>query len=180
MNPAICGCMAAACLLAACRPAVEFAPPPQKTLPPGPERPVLFPVVDMANLRADGFIVRDVLLPTSGEIFRWTRRRPEFRIWPEDAAGHVLEFQAGVPEETFSTTGAVTVAAFVNGDNVSTHRFERPGTLRFSDPVAEEVVRRFTPARVWLEIAPAYPDPRTHESLGVLLYSIGLTRVGEK
>ena len=167
---------ALACVLAlaACAPDIRFAPPPQKTLPQGVERPIVHPSIDMSDLRSEGFIIQDVLTLDGPSEFAWTNHRPRFQVWLDDGASRVFRMRIGVPEETFTSTGPVTVSVLVNGQRIAAPRFDQPGMHDYECPVAEALLAEHSPAIVGLDIQPVFLDPRTHKELGVLLYLIGL------
>ncbi len=172
------GTTALGCILAltGCSPNVHFAPPLQKALPQGPERPVVQPVIEMSDLRAEAFVIQDVFTLDGSKEFAWTGRRPRLRVWLDDAKVRVFRMRIAVPEETFSSTGPLTVSILVNGQQIAAPRFEQPGLHDYSCPVAEALLKKTSPAIVGFDIEPVFLDPRTHKEWGVLLYSIGLPR----
>ena len=173
------GITALSCIVAliGCTPNVHFPPPLQKTLPEGTERPIVQPVIEMSDLRAEGFVIQDIFTLDGGKEFAWTGRRPRLRVWLDDAKARVFRMRIAVPEETFASTGPVTVSILVNGHQIAAPRFDLPGMHDYSCPVTETLLQRTSPAIVGLDIQPVFLDPRTRKELGVLLYSIGLPRV---
>jgi hypothetical protein len=160
-------------VLAGCGRDLIFAPPPQKTLPAGPERPIVSGLIRMSDADADVYIGRDVLkdwLATR----RWTKERPSFSIPINGETNRVIYMKFGIVDDTFRETGPVTIAMAVNGRELVAPRFEAAGDYEYRHAVPRELLKPSAQNSVELTIHPVYLAKRDGVKLGISLESIGL------
>jgi hypothetical protein len=103
-------------------------------------------------------------------IWRWTGRRPEMRLppIPSGEARAVVEF--AIAEQTFKTTGPLTLRFLVNGREVDRIRYEAPGNHRFDKLVA---VNSEEPNALAIEIDRVWVSPVDGNQLGIILTAAG-------
>ncbi len=134
----------ALCLLflAGCARAPESYPPPmqRKSLPDLEDTPSSL-MVNMTDLNAEAFFVRDISPGLEGGGWRWTNQRPELKIYLPSTKGLKLVWAFSIVPVTFAQTGPVTVSFFVNGQLAGRLPCPKPGEYKFEQPVRQELLR---------------------------------------
>ena len=165
-----------ACLVcSACAPNLAFAPPPQKTIPAGPEAPLSRPLLRMSDPDADAFLVAEVARDNPGSPFRWTGEHSRFKLFPgpEDDEFYI---RFGLIPANFRQTGPVTIGILVNGVALAARRFDAAGDYDYSHPVPPRLLTSASPVTVQLDISPVYIAPPWGERLGVAVQAVGFRR----
>jgi len=157
--------------LTACRsPSLTFPIPEQRTLPPRIDPPPIGSFLDFGQEDGLDYIVRDI---DAGGEARWTRDHPElkFRVDTKAPVRLVLDFI--VVEETFRTTGPLTLQVKVNDHPLESMRCARPGEYHFEQSVPPDWITHDGPTRVIAEAAPVWVAPADGAHLAYLLLRAG-------
>ncbi len=152
-----------------------YAPPVQRKPMSGAELRPVGRFVNLAENNAEAYIVHDVNRGAEGDLWRWTRKRPEMRFYLENI-DH-LQFSAdwSIADTTFKDTGPVTVSIFINGNLLDKVPCDRPGEKHFSKPVPESFLRANTMNFAALEIDKMWTSPTDGVQLGFILIRAGFT-----
>jgi hypothetical protein len=151
-----------------------YAPPVQRT-PFENFRPYrVSRVVEMADGDAEAHLVQDIggLAGT----WRWTGQRPTVRVTPRSNENlrYLIDFT--IADNTFSTTGPVTVSFFVNDRLLASQRYDAPGDQHFEAPVPADWVEPNAETRVAAEVDKVWVAPADGARLGLILTRLGLTQ----
>lgn len=164
----LCGCGA---------PVPDGVPPPfQRRLPPGPEPRPVGAIVTMSEQDADAHIVRDVSPAAEGVAWRWTFQRPELRFWLEETTRQRLIVDFAIAEDTFKSTGPVTVTFFVNGKTLGRQRCPKAGLYHFEKPVPAAWLRADDFTLVAAQADKLWTSPADGARLGFILSRAGFLR----
>jgi cephalosporin hydroxylase len=108
------------------------------------------------------------------EGWRWTAPVFAVTLDPPAAAGPVyLELDFTVPEELMEKAPAVTVAAKVNGVEVTRQTYQKPGRNLLACKLSPQVLAR-QPVEVEFSVDRTYTDPATSRVQGLIAVSVGL------
>jgi hypothetical protein len=118
-----------------------YQPPIQRKPMTGPDAHV-GQFVNMSDLAADAFVVRDISKTTEGGSWRWAYRHPELRYYVRRIESLHFVMDLGIPEHTFRETGPVTLTISINGHELDKIRFDQPGDRHFDKPVPEPFMQR--------------------------------------
>src|SRR3989442_2432434 len=105
----------------------SYAPPVQRKPLAGTEPNAIGSFVDMAELTADAYIVKDVAAGAEAGSWRWTRKRPELRFFLDGIQHMRFKADFSVAEATLRDTGPVTISIFVNGHLLDTLKYAEAG-----------------------------------------------------
>jgi hypothetical protein len=122
-------------LLAACDRAPDIYQPPIQRKPlAGPEAR-LGGFINMNELSADAYIVRDISHTTEAGLWRWAYRHPRMRFFLRgiDKLRFVADLR--IPETTFQDTGPVVVTILINDHALDKIRWDQPGDRHIDKPV---------------------------------------------
>ena len=154
-------------------------PPPAQRVPLSGSAPAMSALLVPMNELADRDIVGDILANDASAAWRWTRRRPRVRVWPDLAEGWRFHARLTVVRAVLDQVGRQTVTARVNERSLESRSFQTEGTVDFDSPVPAGLLRTDTPAILGLDIDGVLKTAEG-EDLGVLLHEIGLRWVGVK
>ena len=122
-------------LLAACSRTPDIYQPPIQRKPlAGPEAR-LGSFVNMNELTADAYIVRDVSRTAEAGLWRWTYRHPQLRFFLRGIDKLRFVMDLGIPETTFKDTGPVVLTILINDHQLDKIRFDQPGDRHIDKPV---------------------------------------------
>lgn len=169
--------IAAALSAGACTPSLEYAPPPQRTIPEGEDPATGLRILRMNNPSLAHRIVQDIDPGAADSAWLWTHQRPRFRmrLEPEPWIYHVGFTVAGV---VLKAVGPVTVTFVVNDRVVGRERYTVDRHFEFETPVSEEILRLAEPVIFGFDVDPVLVSERDGAKLGVLLESIGFRKPG--
>jgi hypothetical protein len=91
-----------------------------------------------------------------------------------DGVRYVVDF--ALPEVTFKETGPVTVRFYVNGHELDSVYYARPGIQHFEKPVPPAWIPSGRESIVSAEIDKTWTDPSDHKQFGLILTRMGLTQ----
>jgi len=130
-----------ALLVAGCNQLPDYPPPPQREPLVRPAATGLSYFLNMANPRADAYIVRDISDKTERGGFRWAFAHPALRflVPPMDHPKLLMDF--ALPEPTFRVTGPVTLTFSVNGQFLDQQRFAQVGQQHYEREVPAGFLR---------------------------------------
>lgn len=150
-----------------------YAPPVQRKPMSGAEPRPVGRFVNLAENNAEAYIVRDVNRGAEGDLWRWTRKRPELRFFL-DTIEH-LKFKAdfSIADATFKDTGPVAVSIFINGNLLDKVPCGQPGERHFEKPVPESFLRAKAMNFAALEIDKLWTSPTDGAQLGFILIRAG-------
>jgi hypothetical protein len=151
----------------------SYAPPVQRKPLTGADPSPVGRFVNLAETNADAYVVRDVNQGAEGDLWRWTRKRPELRFYL-DTIDH-LDFKAdfSIAEATFKDTGPVAVSIFINGNLLDKVACTEAGEKHFSKPVPEGFLRPKTVNFAALEIDKVWVSKTDGAQLGIILIRAG-------
>jgi hypothetical protein len=128
-------------LLPACSRAPDtFTPPIQRRPLTGPEVH-LGPFINMNDLAADAYIVRDISRNVEVNAWRWALAHPSLRFYLRGPANWKYAMDASIPPATFQETGPVTLSIRINDQDFDKLRFDQPGDRHFEKPVPPQFLR---------------------------------------
>lgn len=133
-------------------------------------------VIAMSEPDADAHIVRDVSPAAEGAAWRWTFQRPELRFWLEQTKAQKLVADFAIAEDTFKSTGPVTVTFFVNGNLLGQQRCPQAGPYRFEKAVPAAWLRTDDFTLVAAQADKLWTSPTDGARLGFILNRIGFVR----
>jgi hypothetical protein len=171
--PARVALIAAALLMAACRPpALEYAPPPQRVLPQGAEAGIpMFVRVSEPNV--EKHVVQDVLSDQPGSAWRWTNAHPRLKVLLDgELAGAEFVVEFTVPDVVLKKVGPLGIKFVVNDRVVGSGRYAREGKQEFRTPVTPEMLTNRDQAVFGFDVDPVYVAD-DGVKLAVLLEAIG-------
>jgi hypothetical protein len=126
------------------------------------------------DLGADAYFVKDIQ-GLEGTNQRWTHAEPEFRFYVKAKEGRRLHIDFSIHEVTFRDTGPVTIACFVNGNELGRARYDAPGRKAFDKAVPAGWLLTGTPNRVLVQVLNPWRAP-DDVRLGILLHGAGFVR----
>jgi hypothetical protein len=153
----------------------SYAPPAQRAFLPA-EQPRARTMVRMDDVDLDDFVVRDVWSGDGDAQWRWSFANPSFQFTLEPAVRYrsVLEF--AVAENTFSTTGPVTVAFSVNGHALAENRYDKAGRYRFEQAVPGAWIEAGKKAVLAASVSPVFTSS-DKKHFGIILIRAGFEPV---
>ena len=163
----------AALLCAACDRAPESFPPPvQRAALIVPPATGLGYFCDMRDPNSNAYVVSGIAERTEVP-WRWAFEHPVLRfLVPETGHLHfTLDFS--LPERTFRETGPVTLTFTINGKLFDRARFDIPGQLHYSHPVAPEFLKPRGENRVAIDPNPVWVSKADGGKLGFILSRAG-------
>ena len=150
---------------------VTFAVGSGNSLPPGLEPPAYFSsTVDFNHLNADDYVVKG-MLPGTGR--RWTTDGTElqFLVTPKSDLRFFVDLT--VHEDTFRTTGPVTITFRICSHVLGQASYDRAGDYRFEAAVPQELITAGVPVKVFADASPLWVSPTDGVRLGFLIERAG-------
>jgi hypothetical protein len=164
------------CLLVGCANIPDsYAPPVQRKPLTGAEPSPIGTFVNLGDLDADAYIVRDVMGRDGSTPWRWTRKRPELRFFL-DSIEH-LKFKAdlSIADVTLKETGPVAISVFINGNLLDKMKCPDAGRKQFEKPVPAAFLHPKAVNFAALEIDKVWVSKTDGAVLGFILTSAGFS-----
>lgn len=115
-------------------------------------------------------VVSGILRPTGG--WSWTRKRAAVKIALRGGRAVRYEIDFAVADETFKTTGPVSVTFFVNDHVLEVVRYAAPGPQHFEETIPAEWLQ--TENIVGAEVDRVWTSSDDGAQLGLILNRLGL------
>jgi hypothetical protein len=165
------------CLLAGCANIPDSYPPPaqRKSLAAADPSPV-GPFVEMGDLNAAAYIVRDVTGGVAADSWRWTGKRPELRFFLEHVDGVKFKADFSVADATLKDTGPVTISVFINGALLDSIHCPTAGERHFEKPVPAKLLHAGSLNLAVMEIDKVWVSKLDGAALGFILTRAGFTQ----
>jgi hypothetical protein len=163
-------------LLAACSRTPDIYQPPIQRKPlTGPEAR-LGSYVNMNELNADAYIVRDISRTTEAGMWRWTFRHPQLRFFLRGIDKLKFVMDMGVSETTFKGTGPVVLTIRINERELDKIRFDQPGDRHFEKPVPAGLLQAGSENFVSFETDKQWISPEDGAVLSFVLTRAGFVK----
>ena len=163
----------AALLCAGCSRLPESFPPPTQraalTVPPATG---IGYFVDMRDPNSSAYVVQGIADRTEVP-WRWVYEHPVLRFLAPEVGRLRFMLDFSLPERTFRETGPVTLTFLINGKFFDRARFEAPGQLHYSHPVAPEFLNRHGENRVAIDPEPVWVSKADGGKLGFIISRAG-------
>jgi hypothetical protein len=153
----------------------SYAPPVQRKPLTGADPSPVGRFVNMVESNADAYVVRDVNRGAQGDLWRWTRKRPELRFFLDTVDRLDFKLDYSIAEATFKDTGPVALSIFINENLLEKIQCAAPGEKHFSKPVPEKFLRPKALNFVALEIDKVWVSKVDGAQLGFILIRAGFT-----
>lgn len=175
-RPAAALALALLCLLSttACTQDLEYPPPVQRVMPPGPEPLPASSLINMGDGTAGTGILKDVLGPQAGVNWRWTNQHPRFRVWFDPARRWEFVARFTVPGVVLKAVGPLTLRMTVNDRELDVRKLDHDQDYSYSKLVPPELLGSDDSAILGIDIDPIYVSKGDGMKLGVLIQEIGL------
>jgi hypothetical protein len=161
-------------LLPACRPPGDWQPLPfQRPALTANDESVLRSFVRMSDPEAPRHFLGGISSSLEAGSWRWTRKRPELKLFVRPGSVGRLRVEFAVAEDTFRETGPVRVAFFVNGSRAGEQRCPRPGQYAYEQPLPTGLLRPGALNTLAFEVDKAWISPADGEALGLILLAAG-------
>jgi len=98
-------------------------------------------LVAMGDANAEAYFVRDISPALEGGRWRWTKERPELKLYLTSTKGLKLLWEFSIVQVTFERTGPVVVSFFINGQPAGRMSCPTPGDYSFSQPVRPDLLK---------------------------------------
>ncbi|HTM48831.1 MAG TPA: hypothetical protein VL285_09135 [Bryobacteraceae bacterium] len=154
----------------------SYAPPVQRKPLGGTEPNPIGHFVNMGDLNATAYIVKDVADGVEAGSWRWARKRPELRFFLETTEHLNFKADFSIAESLFKETGPVAISFFVNGNLLDTVKYSEPGEKHFEKPVAAEILHAGTMNFAAMEIDKVWVSKTDGAVLGFILTRAGFTQ----
>jgi len=149
----------------------RFPVPEQRSLDLGVDPGVLAPFIKMQDPAANDYIVRDI--GRDPGIYRWAFLHPEMRFRIGDSAEVHFSMDFALPEQTFRTTGPVTVSYAIDRQALGSIRCDHAGKYQVLKPVPAGWLRPNQEVRVSFDADHRWISPEDGAQLSFLLFSAG-------
>jgi hypothetical protein len=164
-------------LLTGCANAPDSYAPPIQRKPIGSGEPsAVANFVNMGDLNAGAYIVRDIADSAEAGTWRWTGKRPELRFHLDSIEQVRFKADFAVAEATMKSTGPVTITVFVNGNLLERIPCAEHGEKSIDKPVPREFLRANAVNIVAMEIDKVYIAGADGVALGFILTRAGFTQ----
>jgi len=150
-----------------------YAPPAQRKPLAVSQPSFVGSFVTMSDPNADAYIVRDIARSVEAGTWRWTNRRPELQFYLPSVENRKFVMDFSIAGATFSETGPVTLAVFVNGQPLDKKRYEKPGQYLMELPVAPALLKVNALNTVAIEPDKVWVSKQDGVALGFILTSAG-------
>ncbi len=149
----------------------SYAPPAQRPDFQDPER--WERVIYMTDVDAPDHFASDIFEPLAGN-WRWAGQRPMIHLQVPAQGRFRYHVEFAIPQETFRSTGPVTLTFLVDRHALDAKRYAATGVYEFEKDVPPEWISQGGEIRLGAEIDKVFvPAGRTY---GFLLIAIGLKR----
>jgi hypothetical protein len=170
--------MAACLTLTGCVGIVEYYAPPAQRKPLHTE---IFKPLKTSIAMNDPDVIRHldrgIGSELHGGVWRWTEKIAVLRLGALETAGPAtLRLQLTTPELTMKDTGPVTVRFALNGSEVASRTFDKPGEHTIELPV--KAVATKVDNELLMEIDKMWRSPVDGKEYGFILVSASLLRPG--
>jgi len=150
----------------------SFPPPPQRAALIVPPAAGLGYFVDMRDPNSSAYVVQGIAERTEVP-WRWAYEHPVLRFQVPDAGRLKFTLDFSLPERTFRETGPVTLTFTMNGRLFDRARFDTPGQLHYSHPVAAEFLNRRGENLVAIDPQPVWVSKADGGKLGFIISRAG-------
>ncbi len=154
----------------------SFAPPIQRSPLDSGEQAAVGKFVNLGDLNAGAYIVRDVADSVEAGAWRWARKRPELRFHLDTVDRMRFKADFAVAEATMKTTGPVTISVFINGHLLESVSFTEPGDRSIDMPVPPRFLRAASTNVAAMEIDKVYVAEADGAILGFILKRAGFSQ----
>jgi hypothetical protein len=154
----------------------SYAPPVQRKPLGGSEPNPIGHFVNLGDLNATAYIVKDVADSAEAGSWRWARKRPELRFFLETTEHLSFKADFSIAESLFKETGPVAISFFVNGNLLDTVKYSEPGEKHFEKPVAAGLLHARTMNFAAMEIDKVWVSKTDGAVLGFILTRAGFTQ----
>jgi 4-amino-4-deoxy-L-arabinose transferase-like glycosyltransferase len=157
-----------------------WAPPPQVTLPSGPETASAIAngerlLVAMSDADANAHILSDVFAGLDGAEFRFTGLHPQFLVQADNVGNLDFYMRFFNHDEALRARGPVSCTVAINGRSFRTPPFDARGDQEYRWTLPDGWLAKPGPIEISLDIEPPWRQ-RDGKDYGVLLHSVGFER----
>ena len=128
--------------------------------------------MDMRDPNSDAYVVSGIAERTEVP-WRWTFEHPVLRFLVPETGRLRFTLDFSLPERTFRETGPVTLTFTINGRLFDRARFDTPGQLHYSHPVAPELLNLHGENRVAIDPNPVWVSKADGGKLGFIISRVG-------
>jgi hypothetical protein len=154
----------------------SYAPPVQRKPLGGTEPNPIGHFVNMGDLNATAYIVKDVADGAEAGSWRWARKRPELRFFLETIENLRFTADLSIADTLLKETGPVTISIFINGNLLDTVKYAEAGEKHFEKPVPAKFLRAKSMNFVAMEIDKVWVSKTDGAVLGFILTRAGFTQ----
>ena len=154
----------------------SYAPPVQRKPLGGTEPNPIGHFVNMGDLNATAYIVKDVADGAEAGSWRWARKRPELRFFLDNVEHLGFEVDFSIAETLLRETGPVTISIFINGHPLDTLKYADAGEKHFEKPVPAKFLRAKSMNFAAMEIDKVWVSKSDGAVLGFILTRAGFTQ----
>jgi len=153
----------------------SYAPPVQRKPLDGTEPKPLGHFVNMGDLNATAYIVKDVADVAEAGSWRWARKRPELRFYLETIENLTYKADFSIADMLIRETGPVTISIFVNDHLLATVKSAEAEEKHFEKPVPPKFLRAKAINIVAMEIDKVWVSKTDGTVFGFILSRAGFT-----
>jgi hypothetical protein len=154
----------------------SYAPPVQRKPLGGTEPNPIGHFVNMGDLNATAYIVKDVADGAEAGSWRWARKRPELRFFLDTIENLSFKADFSIAGTLLSETGPVTISIFINGNLLDTLKYAEAGEKHFEKPVPAKFLRAKSMNFAAMEIDKVWVSKTDGAVLGFILTRVGFTQ----
>ena len=165
------------CILSGCVNIPDsYAPPVQRKPLGGTEPNPIGHFVQMGDLNATAYIVKDVAEGAEAGSWRWARKRPELRFFLDNVDNLSFKVDFSIAESLLRETGPVTISVSINGNPLDTLKYSEAGEKHFEKPVPARFLRAKSMYFAAMEIDKVCVSKSDGAVLGFILTRAGFTQ----
>jgi hypothetical protein len=154
----------------------SYAPPVQRKPLGGTEPNPIGHFVNMGDLNAPAYIVKDVADGAEAGSWRWARKRPELRFYLETIEHLSFKADFSIAETLLRETGPVAISIFINGHPLDTLKCSEAGERNYVKPVPAEWLHAKSMNFAAMEIDKVWVSKTDGVVLGFILTRAGFTQ----
>ena len=154
----------------------SYAPPVQRKPLGGTEPNPIGHFVNMGDLNAGAYIVKDVADGVEAGSWRWARKRPELRFFLDTVEHMNFKADFTIAESILRETGPVTISIFINSHLLDSVKYAETGEKHFEKPVPAEFLRAKSANFAALEIDKVWVSKSDGAVLGFILTRAGFSQ----
>jgi hypothetical protein len=154
----------------------SYAPPVQRKPLGGTEPNPVGHFVQMGDLNATAYIVKDVADGAEAGSWRWARKRPELRFFLDTVDNLSFKVDFSIAESLLRETGPVTISVFINGHPLDVLKYSEAGEKHFDKPVPVNFLRAKSMNIAAMEIDKVWVSKSDGAVLGFILTRAGFTQ----